>query len=258
MDALIEDHIGYAHAIAADMVSKYPSTVTRSDLKSAAEFGLVQAARAYDPKKGISFTTFAYYRIRGAILDEVRQLCRAARFEAVANEFMTEQVSNTSPKSELAAHKELQGLTSQLMAQYLLSLDSVHLERVPETTKSPVDQLLFRETSDAVRRALAQLPERYRLVLQAYYYEELSLESIGRRMNLSKSWVSRIHGKALSSLREMLQHSRSSRENLQKQLVTRRSNCEFVSNSQPEHTITDWEHNGSYCQQVSDEFAASV
>jgi RNA polymerase sigma factor for flagellar operon FliA len=258
MDALIEDHIGYAHAIAADLVSKYPSNVTRSDLKSAAEFGLVQAARAYDPTKGISFTTFAYYRIRGAILDEVRQLCRAARFEAVANEFMTEQVSNTSSKGELATHKELQGLTSQLMAQYLLSLDSAHLERVPDRTKSPADQVLSKESSDAVRWALAQLAERYRVVLQAYYYEELSLESIGRRMNLSKSWVSRIHGKALSSLREMLQRPHSSRGNLPKQPVTRSSTCEIASNSQPEHTITDWEHNGSYCQQVSDEFAAAI
>jgi RNA polymerase sigma factor for flagellar operon FliA len=65
MNELIESHLGYAHAIAADLAGRYPPNI--ADLESAAELGLVQAARSYDPSRAVSFATFAYYRIRGAI-----------------------------------------------------------------------------------------------------------------------------------------------------------------------------------------------
>src|SRR5215475_1822808 len=91
--SLVELHLGYAHAIAADMLKTLPPSVDRADLESAAAFGLFQAATAYDPSRGISFATFAYYRIRGAIYDDLRKACRANKFEEAANCYMLDYSS---------------------------------------------------------------------------------------------------------------------------------------------------------------------
>jgi RNA polymerase sigma factor FliA len=257
MDELIEKHVGYAHAIARSLLSRYPSNVTQRDLESAAEFGLVQAARAYDPARGIPFTTFAYYRIRGAIFDEIRQLCRASCFEAAANDYMNEQtMASHTPENAAAAYQELQGITSHLASSYLLSLDSVREERIPQPGTSPIGRVLHQEQTEIVRRAMDQLPERYRTVLHAYYYQELSLESIGKRLNLSKSWVSRLHAKALSRLHEILKQSSARQKTARHQTRKQRKNEVAQGNSTVAHTITQWESNGSRSEQFSGELVA--
>src|SRR5215469_3777051 len=92
MNELIEIHIGYAHSIAAELAGKYPPNITRADLERAAEFGLVQAAQSYDPSRSVSFTTFAYYRVRGAIFDEVRKSWHASHLK-ISPEHATVQES---------------------------------------------------------------------------------------------------------------------------------------------------------------------
>jgi RNA polymerase sigma factor for flagellar operon FliA len=257
MDQLIEKHIRYAHAIARSLLSRYPSNVSQRDLESAAEFGLVQAGRAYDPTRGIPFTTFAYYRIRGAIFDEIRQLCRASCFEAAASDYMAEQTTAAHvPENAEAAYQELRGITSHLVSSYLLSLDSVREERIAEASTSPVGQVLHQEETEIVRKAMEQLPERYRTVLHAYYYQELSLESIGKRLNLSKSWVSRLHAKALSRLHEILKQSSVRQKKANTQAGKQRKNGVGQSNSTVVHTITQWESNGSRNEQFSGELVA--
>jgi RNA polymerase sigma factor (sigma-70 family) len=104
--------------------------------------------------------------------------------------------------------EESEEYTSSLGSTCFISLDSTYPEPVSATTESPASQVLRKEESEVIREAIRHLPKRHRFVLQAHYYEDLSLVSIGRRLNLSKSWVSRIHAQALVMLRKILQESR--------------------------------------------------
>lgn len=208
MNELIESHLGYAHAIAADLAGRFPPNITRADMERAAEFGLVQAARSYDPSRCASFVTFAYYRVRGAIFDEVRKSWQASHLKGSSDRFATEELVESIPQGATdSSFKEDEGIASLQAGSYVISLDSTWPEQVSDVAESPVSQVLRQEESEAIQKAIRQLPKRHRFVLQAHYYEELSLASIGRHLNLSKSWVSRIHAQALVMVRKILQDS---------------------------------------------------
>ena len=208
MDELIESHLGYAHGLAANLAGKYPPNITRADLQSAAELGLVQAARSYDPSKCVSFSTFAYYRVRGAIFDEVRKLWQAAHIEGGTDSHTVGEAIPSEPQAETDAwHEDSNAQTFLGTSGYLVSLENGRPENVPATTETPASHVLKKEEAEGIQKALRQLPKRHRFVLHAYYYEDLSLVSIGKKLNLSKSWVSRIHGQALSMVRNILQDS---------------------------------------------------
>lgn len=208
MDELIENHLGYAHGLAANLAGKYPPNITRADLQSAAELGLVQAARSYDPSKCVSFSTFAYYRVRGAIFDEVRKLWHAAHVEGGTNNHTVAEAAPSEPQAETDAwYGDSNAQASFGAGGYLVSLESSRPENIPATTETPATHVLKKEEAEGIQAALRQLPKRHRFVLHAYYYEDLSLVSIGKKLNLSKSWVSRIHGQALSMVRDILQDS---------------------------------------------------
>jgi RNA polymerase sigma factor for flagellar operon FliA len=209
MDKLIESHLGYAHAIAADLAGKYPPNITRSDLEGAAELGLVQAARSYDPSRSVSFATFAYYRIRGAIFDEVRKSWQAAHLTSDSSDYMAEDpVQSALQQRAGTSNGERHERSFSSGISSLFPLGTFSPERLPATTESPAGQVQRKQEAEAIRRALRQLPKRHRFVLQAHYYEDLSFVSIGRQLNLSKSWVSRIHRQALSRIHSILQGSR--------------------------------------------------
>ena len=205
MQDLVEKHLGYAHAIAAEVLKKYPRYAEREDVNRAAEFGLVQAAHAYDSSRGISFTTFAYYRVKGAIYDHLRSSWRAAKFEEAANEFMREY-SESAPRGTTPeeAYEEVKNIASSAASSYLLSLEGLPEEPEEQSTESPLESVLRGEERDAIDAALAQLPSKNREVLRKYYFEDLSLEEIGREMGLSRSWVCRLHAKGLALMGECL------------------------------------------------------
>jgi len=208
MNELIENHIGYAHAIAAELAGKYPPNITRADLERAAEFGLVQAAQSYDPTRSVTFATFAYYRIRGAIFDEVRKSWHASHLKLDSDNSTTDDIAETcSVGEECASRDEFdKHAVFESRGRFVL-LESTYLERTPAKTESPASRVLRKEESKAIQEAIQQLPHRHRLVLEAHYFEDLSLVNIGRQLNLSKSWVSRIHAQALARLRKLLPES---------------------------------------------------
>lgn len=208
MNELIEGHLGYAHAIAAKLAGKYPPNITRADLEAAAEFGLVQAASSFDPSRSVSFATFAYYRIRGAIFDEVRKSWHASHLRNSSDRDASEELAEPGQETYASPEKS-ENSTPFLESSTLISLDSTTAEHVSATTESPVNHVLKKEECEAVQEAIRQLPKRHQFVLRAHYYEELSLAGIGERLNLSKSWVSRIHAQALAMLRKILRESAS-------------------------------------------------
>ncbi len=207
--SLIESHISYAHAVAAELLARFPAHVDRQDVRAAAEYGLVQAANAYDASKGVAFTTFAYYRIRGAVFDLLRETIKATRFEEAANEYMMDYSAGAGAGAP--SYAEVQNVAAGIIASYVLSLKNPSSEPPVQNAEAPLQTLLRQEQQKGIREALKTLPEKNRQVLEAYYFEDLSLEEIGKRLGLSKSWVSRMHAKGLEMLRPAVERTLSPR-----------------------------------------------
>jgi RNA polymerase sigma factor for flagellar operon FliA len=208
---LIEAYRSYAHAIAAEIQKKLPPSVDRDDIIGAAELGLVEAARNFDPSRGVLFKTFAYYRIRGAVYDAMRRMGwlkndTRLRFEAGANEYLKDYTETgageTAPAP--AAYAELQQLNSAVLTSYMLSLDGSNLEIADPAAVSAEDALLERDRVRHIKDAISKLPDNNRLLIEQYYFHDETLEEIGNRLGLSKSWVCRLHAKSLDMLRALM------------------------------------------------------
>ncbi len=209
---LIESHISYSHAIAAEVIRKLPPDLERKDIQGWAELGLVEAANSFDRTRGVQFKTFAYYRIKGAIYDGLRKmgwypkaLYQQMRFEMAANDYLKD-VSADAPHagSPEAQAQDLKDLTANLVSCYMLSLESLPQEPEDHSKISAEEQVVRKQQSQNLRTSLAQLPETNRRVLEHCYFEGLTLEETGRKLGLSKSWVCRLHAKSLEMLRKQL------------------------------------------------------
>ncbi|HKS72888.1 MAG TPA: sigma-70 family RNA polymerase sigma factor [Terriglobales bacterium] len=209
---LTEANLPYAHAIAAEVSRKLPLVLERKDIQGWAELGLVEAAKSFDPTRGIQFKTFAYYRIKGAIYDGLRKMgwypkgqYQKLRFEMAANEYLqdvsTHALPPTSAENQL---QDLKDVTANVMSCYMLSLEAMPQEPVDTKQVSAEETMVRNQQRSKVRLSLAQLPERNRRVLELFYFEDLTLEEIGKKLGLSKSWVCRLHAKSLELLRKQL------------------------------------------------------
>jgi RNA polymerase sigma factor for flagellar operon FliA len=206
---LIESHRSYAHAIAADILKTLPPHVEKSDLQAAAELGLTEAASSYDHRPGVQFKTFAYYRIRGAVYDAIRKATWFSRgrhqdlmAQAAANDYMADEAASSQPPvSDLA---ELERHVGAVVSCFMLSLEANSVDTPADTEASAEDRLIQKEWSARLHQALPRLPEQKRRIIQEYYFEGRNLEEIGASMGLSKSWVCRLHAKAIAALRDLL------------------------------------------------------
>jgi RNA polymerase sigma factor for flagellar operon FliA len=212
VDNLVEAHRPYAHALAAQILRGLPPHVDRSEINAAAELGLVEAASGFDSRRGVQFKTFAYYRVRGAVYDCLRKMNWATgvvRRHLVAdrgtNDYLRDYTDGSIQASDAeAAGRELERIAGSVVCSYLLSLESLKVE-IATTAETAEQKMQGDEVRLGLATALAELPANNRQVMEAYYFEDLSLEQIGGKLNLSKSWVCRIHAKSLEMLREKLQ-----------------------------------------------------
>lgn len=211
---LIEANVAYAHALAAEVIRKLPPELERKDIQGWAELGLVEAANSFDRTRGVQFRTFAYYRIRGAIYDGLRKMgwypkgqYQQMRFEMAANEYLKE-VAWEAPRAGSAELqvKDLREHAGNLTMCYMLSLEAMPGEPVDQKQTSAESAVVLGEQRKNLRRSLLQLPEINRRVLEYCYFGGLTLEEIGRKLGLSRSWVCRLHAKSLAMLRKHLLH----------------------------------------------------
>src|SRR5882762_10279416 len=186
-----------------------PKSVERDDLISAAIIGLFDALEKYDSSKGTKFETYAIWRIRGAILDELRSLDWASRSIRRKARNVEEDARDLSPT-------ELSRLLDEVHGTALLSLsksvsgdeeqDYIQLEDIVDDP-SHKDALEVMETDEArevLLETIDHLPEQQRLVVALYYYEEMTLKEIGEALHISESRVSQIHTRAVKTLKARL------------------------------------------------------
>jgi RNA polymerase sigma factor for flagellar operon FliA len=216
-DRLVAQHLSLVQAIAAKLKRSLGRSIEFDDLVGYGTKGLLEAAERFDATQGAAFTTFAYYRVRGAMLDGLRTMgwySRAdyARYRAEerANEYLQNQ-SERDTAGQQAGGKSDRAEAMESIAEILGGVATIHITSL-EAAASVADEKLPAPDADIqrvqanaqVRKALAGLPEKERALMEMYYFGDKNLEEAGAALGLSKSWACRLHARAVGLLRDAL------------------------------------------------------
>jgi RNA polymerase sigma factor for flagellar operon FliA len=224
-EELILKYAPLIKTVAGRLAMRLPPQVDQDDLMSAGIMGLLDAINKYDPEKGVAFKSYAEFRIRGAMLDELRAMDwvpRSVRKSAKRVEeaygrverremrpAMDEEVAEELDIGIDAFHKlleEVRGIAtiSEDELGDLISDEKVtSLWQIYHNNMStdPLSSLDLVELRDVLAGAIESLPENERLVVTLYYYEELTMKEIGSVMGYTESRISQLHTKAVMRLR---------------------------------------------------------
>jgi len=224
-ERLLMEHLTSVRFIARKLHQTLPRHVELEDLISAGMVGLMEACNRFDARRHVQFKSYAQFRIRGAILDWLRtldwgprELRRKGRAIAEATRVLTQRLGRAPGEHEIAQAmemelEELQQLIGELRSLELGSLnaerskddDDEELEYVPASPEEdPLFVCLAAESRQRLIDAIEELPEKERLVLTLYYYEELTMREIGLTLGVVESRVSQIHSGALRRLRTVM------------------------------------------------------
>ena len=224
-DLLLMEHLPTVRYLARRIHERLPQHVDLDDLISAGVVGLIDAFSKFDHTKKVQFKSYAQFRIRGAILDSLRtldwsprELRRKGRAVEEAVRSVTQKVGRAPSEQEIAREMDLSLSEYQLLLGELkgLEIGSLHMERSEDSGDeelayipgSPEDDPLFLclkgEMKQRLADAIDELPEKERMVLTLYYYEELTMKEIGLTLGVVESRVSQIHSSAVVRLRASL------------------------------------------------------
>jgi RNA polymerase sigma factor for flagellar operon FliA len=224
-DRLLVEHLPTVRYLARRIHERLPQHVELDDLISAGVVGLIDAFSKFDHGKKVQFKSYAQFRIRGAILDSLRtldwsprELRRKGRAVEEAIRSTTQRLGRAPNELEVAYEMglnlpEYQTLLGELKG---LEIGSLHMERSEDSGDEELsyvpgpaeDDPLFRclkgEMKQRLADAIDELPEKERMVLTLYYYEELTMKEIGLTLGVVESRVSQIHSSAVVRLRAAL------------------------------------------------------
>jgi RNA polymerase sigma factor for flagellar operon FliA len=228
-EALLEAYVPLVKQVAGQLHVRLPATLELGDLIGYGTMGLIDALHKFEPGLGVKFETYARTRIRGAVLDGLRvhdwaprSLRQKGRQVQQALAELESRLCRSATDAEIAAAlgisvTEFEVLLTQLNGLALVSLEQPLdagaegvggslAEVLPQSTaEDPHSRVEREERIEALAEAIDALPERERLVIALYYYEELTLKEIGAVMGVSESRVCQLHTRALLRLRARLE-----------------------------------------------------
>ncbi len=205
--------IPLVHEVAAQVARRVPSHVGLDDLVGAGMLGLAGALTRYEEDRADTFKGYAEFRIRGAIIDDLRRrdiMSRDARIESKKLQKSIDQLSNQlghqAEADEIAKHlgvslEDYREMQLRLNGARLVSSEELELT---DDRESPLEDLQRRELRARLIQGIEALPERLRLVLWLYYYEELPLRAIAEMLGVTPSRVCQIRSEAVDRLREQV------------------------------------------------------
>ncbi len=219
-EALVLAHLGMVKRVALHLKVRIPPFMELDELIQVGMIGLLEAARAFKPSKGIDFENFALSRVRGAMLDEVRQLSflpRSAtafnKSENQANIHLSSVLGRAPTQTELAEHlgddldvfqkkrgkaKRFETFSMEVMSEEVMNI-------ADESSRQPEAIFEHKEFMQAVTGAITELPEREQLLMSLYYVDELNLKEIGETLGVTESRVSQLLSATVKKLRSTLQ-----------------------------------------------------
>ncbi len=231
---IIEKYLPMIQCVAKRISSRLPDHIHYNDLISSGVIGLMDAIKKYDSKRNNKFKTYAEFRVRGAILDALRSqdwTPRSIRDKAKridkAIKALEQKFSRPPKEKEIAealqvSLEEYHAMLNQTQEASIVSIDESsifnHTEKgvmlkMLEDTNSSMVKLNQKFVHQIIIDTIKELPERQRIVLSLYYYEECNLRKIGRILKVTESRVSQLHAQAIERLRGKLM-SRVEKEDL--------------------------------------------
>ncbi|MFH1760998.1 MAG: FliA/WhiG family RNA polymerase sigma factor [bacterium] len=229
-DKLLVEYSYLVKYTARRIAVNLPQSVELDDLIGAGVMGLIKAMEKFDPTLEVKFETFATHKIRGAILDELRSLDWVPRsirsksknlqriYSKLENELGRMPYDDEVSREMDISEEEFLAMLNEVSPTTIISLEEAMPDKQGGDSKSlkiidtiedpdgrnPLLELGFKETKAILKDAITELPEKEKLVVALYHYEELTLKEIGEVLEISESRVSQIHSKAIIKLRSRL------------------------------------------------------
>ncbi|HBF34174.1 TPA: FliA/WhiG family RNA polymerase sigma factor [Candidatus Sumerlaeota bacterium] len=225
---MVEDNLPLVKFVASRIAGRLPPHVELDDLINAGVIGLIDAIEKFDPNRQIKFKTYAEFRVKGAILDELRALDwvprstrqKASRIERAFSE-MEQKLGRLATDDEMVehlgiTHEEYDEMLAEARGIRLVSLDELHAENDENSERNllefltnpdyidPAEVLNLEQVYAIVADSIDNLPEKEKLVVTLYYHEELTMKEIGEVLDITESRISQIHTKAILRLRGRL------------------------------------------------------
>jgi RNA polymerase sigma factor for flagellar operon FliA len=224
-DQLISEYLPYVKRIVQRLAVHLPSTVDIDDLMNVGVIGLIQAVDRYDPRRDNKFMTYAIFRIKGAVLSELRArdfLSRSNRRKIreleSAYQRLEQKLGREADDTEIAQEMGIE-LDQVYRTKQMSSISFISLEELGVSSKDEKEKLMsflanneddalnltkLKELKEGLSGAIKQLPEKERLVISLYYLDELTMKETGKVLGITESRVSQIHTQAILHLRSRL------------------------------------------------------
>lgn len=221
---LILKYIDLVKVISGRLFNYYASNIEYDDLVSYGIIGLIDAIEKYDYSKNIKFETYASVRIRGAIIDEIRNLDwiprsirqksklikdSCARLEiTLGRQPSNLEIAKDTGKSETEIIKMLEetNIYNVVSLEEEIS-DNVKIQIEDETVDiNPEDSLMKKDTLESLNNAINLLNDREKLIINMYYYEQLTYKEIGKVLNISESRISQIHSRSIIKIKNKIEN----------------------------------------------------
>jgi RNA polymerase sigma factor for flagellar operon FliA len=228
-EQLVLEHTPLIRYIVNRIAVRLPSHIDLDDLHNTGVIGLMDAIEKYDPEKNCKFKTYAEFRIKGAILDQLRSLDwvprsvrqKSRRLEKAYGE-VEQRLGRSASEDEVADSLGLQIEKFHELLNQVRGISLVNLEEIRGTnadgdrtgtfadivedvhSENPFASFKLSETKTVIASTIATLPEKERLVVSLYYYEDLNMKEIGGILGITESRVCQIHTKAVLRLRAKL------------------------------------------------------
>ena len=214
-EQFVREYEGFVRGTALQTRAQLGLDAPVEDLVAFGFQGLLEARARFDAAKGVPFRAFAYYRVRGAVLDGVRRMARLPR-RAYARLKAAEALDRFAESTAEGRATAMQKMQRSNVEGNLRAIDAI-LGRVAaaycvatsrdetgDGAGSPEESLLYEERRSRMRTASTRLPDRERRLVQGHYFEGRQFDEVSAELGISKSWGSRVHAHALDLLRQAL------------------------------------------------------
>lgn len=208
-EAFIRQYNGFVRSVVLQTRRQIDVDVDLDDLLAYGFEGLLDARRRFEPERGVKFRSYAYYRVRGAVIDGIRAMMPMPRRAhdrmkaAIALDSVGEDVQDAGAGTErpavAEAVRQVDAILGSMAAAYCVASAAD-----PDDVETPELAAVDKERRERTRAAIATLPEREAALIRGHYLEGRSFDSIAAELGLSKSWASRLHSRALKTLCEAL------------------------------------------------------
>lgn len=212
-EQFVREYEGFVRGVATQTRAQLGVDTPFEDLVAYGFRGLLEARQRFDASKGVAFKSFAYYRVRGAMLDGIRTMARLPR-RAYARLRAAEAMDDVAETSGAALANATQKPTTDVVLRAVDAIlgsvaaaytVAVSVEDAEGGAGSPEEAVLREERTTRMRAALLTLPEREQHLVRAHYFDGRQFDEVSAELGISKSWGSRVHAHALELLRKALE-----------------------------------------------------